>query len=380
MKSEVSVVRCHDYGEGQVEDAVRRSLALIGGAGKLIKPGDRVLLKVNILAPAEAEQAVTTHPSLVRAMIKLVREAGGVPFVADSPGFLFAGGRNNAMKKSGIMKAAEELGAEVLQFETVPDSFVEVDVPGGAELKTIYAARLALEADVIISMPKLKTHGNTLFTGAVKNMFGAVPQKTRMLAHSLVTNEKFSSALVDIYSVFKPDLAVMDAVVGMEGDGPRHGQPRKIGLVLASFDPPALDAVASKIVGFEPGAILTTKFAHERGLGCGDPGCISVLGETIEDVAVPDFKKPASMRMFSSIMSLLAPLINGLVKVEPHLDKAKCTRCAVCAKSCPVHVITLDPYPIIDRSSCIKCYCCNELCPEGAMEIKRTRLAKALSA
>ncbi|HIH43930.1 MAG TPA: DUF362 domain-containing protein, partial [Candidatus Methanoperedenaceae archaeon] len=210
-------------------------------------------------------------------------------------------------------------------------------MPGGMELKKIYAARLALEADVIISMPKLKTHGSTLFTGAVKNMFGAVPQKTRMLAHALVTNERFSSALVDIYSALKPHIAVMDAVVGMEGDGPRHGQPRKVGLVLASFDPPALDAVAGKIVGFEPGAILTTKFAHERGLGCGDLSKISVLGEQIDNVAVPDFKKPASMRMFSSLMSLFVPLINGLVKVEPHPVVSKCTRCAICAKSCPAH-------------------------------------------
>lgn len=372
-KSKVSIVRCADYDEKRVEEAVLDSIRLIGGLKGLIKKKDKVLLKVNTLAPAEPERAVTTHPSLVKAAIKLVREAGGEPIVADAPGFFFAGGKNMAFIKSGIKEAAESMGAEARQFETVENPFIETQVPDGALLKTIFAARLALEADVIISLPKLKTHSNTWYTGAVKNMFGAVAPKTRKIAHNLATYEKFSGALVDIYSVTKPKLAIMDAVIGMEGEGPRHGSPKQAGLILSSYDCVALDAVASKIIGYEPENILTTKIASERGLGTGELDRIEVLGERIGQVRT-DFKKPSGRMV--NVPPVFAKIANSLVYVRPELKEEKCKKCAICAKSCPAGAISMSPYPKIDRKLCIECYCCNEMCPEGAMEIKKSWIAK----
>jgi uncharacterized protein (DUF362 family)/NAD-dependent dihydropyrimidine dehydrogenase PreA subunit len=374
--TKVSIVKCRDYEEENVELAVRESLELIGGFRGIIRPNDKVLLKVNLLAPTEPEKAVTTHPSVVKAVIKLVRETGGIPIVADSPGFLFAGGKNTAIIKSGIKEAADQLGAEALQFETIENPFVEIEVPDGVQLGSVFAARLALEADVIISLPKLKTHGNTLYTGAVKNMFGAVAPKTRKLAHSLATYEKFAGALVDIYSVMKPKLAIMDAIVGMEGAGPRHGKPKEIGLVLASYDCVALDAVASRIVGFELGQIYTTKLAAERGLGNGDLDRIEVLGEKIDEVSL-QFEKPNGRQV--NIPPALMWFFDRLVKVEPRLVEEKCDKCRICARSCPVDAITLNPYPHIDRELCIECYCCNEMCPNGAIEIRRSWLARRVA-
>ena len=372
-QAKVSVIKCPDYQEERVEEALRQSVELIGGLKSVIKPGDKVLLKVNLLAPVEAHAAVTTHPSVVKATIKMVKEAGGIPLIADSPGFLYTAQNNRALRKSGIMEIAEAMEAEARQFESVENPFVKIDFPEGLWLKSLFYARLALEADCIISIPKLKTHGLTLFTGAVKNMFGAVAPKTRRAAHLLAKYEKFSGSVVDIYAFKKPDLAIMDAVVGMEGGGPRHGKPRNVGIILASYDCVSLDAVASKIIGFDPFDIYTTRLAHERGFGVGDIESIETVGENVEDVYI-DFEKPPVRK--TNIPTFAMKLFDRYLKIEPRLVEDKCSRCKICEESCPVESIKMSPYPVIDRDKCIQCFCCNEMCTEGAMEIKRNWLAK----
>lgn len=376
--STVAVVKCPGYEEELVWRAVSAALEDIGGLAGIIRPGDKVLLKANLLAPADPGEAVTTHPAVVRAVIEAVKEAGGVPVVGDSPGYFAraAGGKCPALSKCGLKQVADDLGIESFQFEAMEDSFIETGVPGGVYLDRIYAARLALEADVIVTLPKLKTHSNTWYTGAVKNMFGAVATRTRKEAHKLATLERFSGSIVDIYSVFKPQLAIMDAVIGMEGEGPRHGKPKPAGLILAARDPVALDAVASKIIGFDPMEILTTRQAAARGLGTGDLSAIEIVGERIEDAAV-SFKKPSGRMV--NIPPFVMRIADRLLKVRPECVNEDCDRCRICQKSCPVDAITMTPYPEIDRDRCIECYCCNEMCPTGAMQIKRSWLAARVS-
>lgn len=372
----VAVTRCDDYDDARVRAAVMKSLALIGGLADVIKPGDQVLLKANLLAPSDPSASVTTHPAVVRAVIEAVKEAGGVPVVADSPGYFYAGGKCRALTVCGLKDVADELGVESLQFEAMENPFVETPVPGGEYLDSIFAARLALEADVIITLPKLKTHASTWYTGAVKNMFGAVATRTRKQAHTLATYERFSSSIVDIYSVLRPRLAIMDAVMGMEGEGPRHGSPRQAGLILASKDPVALDAVASRIIGFDPMEIFTTRNATARGLGNGNLDKIEVLGELVENVTV-DFKKPSGRRI--NMPPLIMKFADRLLKVRPECIQETCDKCGICAKSCPVDAIAMNPYPNIDREKCIECFCCNEMCPTGAMEIRKNWLARRVS-
>ena len=372
----VAVIGCPDYSREHVCSAMREAVNRIGGLGGVVRPGDRVLLKTNLLAPSDPEEAVTTHPEVVRAAVELVKEAGGVPLVADSPGYFYAGGKCRALDKCGIRAVADDLGAESLQFEAVENAFIETAVPDGVHLKSIFAARLALEADVIITLPKMKTHASTWYTGAIKNMFGAVATHTRKEAHKLASYEKFSGSLVDIYSVLRPRLAIMDAVEGMEGEGPRHGGRRHVGLILAARDPVALDAVASRIMGFDPMEIFTTAEATRRGLGNGRLEEIEVLGQRVGDVAV-DFKKPSGRRI--NVPPLVMKMIDWLIRVRPQLIREKCDRCAICSKSCPVEAIKMDPYPEIDRERCIECYCCNEMCPTGAMEIGKNWLARRVS-
>lgn len=374
--SQVAIVKCPDYNAGRVEKAVREAVHLLGGLKQVIKPGDRVLLKANLLAPCDPEEAVTTHPAIVGAVIKIVQDAGGIPVVGDSPGYLFAGGKCRALRACGIKSVADNLGAQSLQFESLKNAFLKTEIPSGVYLKTIFAARLALEADVIITLPKLKTHASTWYTGALKNMFGAVATRTRKHAHALAAYESFSGSLVDIYSVLKPQLAIMDAIVGMEGEGPRHGKKRSLGLVLAAYDSVALDAVASKIIGFDPMEIYTTKIATERGLGNGHLGEIEVVGERIDKVSV-NFEKPSGRRL--NVPPFLMKIADRLIKVQPQLVASRCDRCRICTNSCPVNAISMNPYPKIDRERCIECFCCNELCPTNAMEVGKNWLARRIA-
>lgn len=372
----VAIQRCETYEEAEIAAAVRAAVDAAGGLGSLITPGARVLLKANLLAPVSPEAAVTTHPAVVKAMITLVREAGGDPFVADSPGFLFVGGENSALEESGVKQAADEMQVESFQFEHVEQPYMDTEVPDGQWLESIYAARLALEADVIITLPKLKTHENTMLTGAVKNMFGAVATRTRKKAHRAGSYERFSAAVVDIYATLRPGFALMDAVVGMEGGGPRHGTPRQVGLVIASADPVALDAVAAAITGFDPQEVATTRIAAGRGLGTGDLSAIETTGISIER-AVVDFRKPGGLKR--NVPSFLFAIAERLTRVQPLATESICTQCEQCREACPVAAITMEPFPVIDREGCIECYCCNELCPTGAMELKRSWLARKLA-
>ncbi|RJQ47726.1 MAG: DUF362 domain-containing protein [Gaiellales bacterium] len=371
----VAVERCEDYDEAAVTAAVAAAVENAGGLAAAVSPGDRVLIKANLLAPVPPEAAVTTHPAMVKAAIAMVREAGGEPLVADSPGFLFVGGEDSAIEASGVKQACDEMGADSFQFEQVERPYVETEVPGGQWLSSIYAARLALEADAIITLPKLKTHENTMYTGAVKNMFGAVAARTRKKAHRAGSYERFSAAVVDIFSALKPGFAIMDAIVGMEGSGPRHGEPRQVGLVLASPDPVALDAIATAIAGFRPGEVATTRIAAGRGLGIGDLGSIDIAGVSIREAAVR-FRKPGGLKR--NLPSFLFAVADRLTRVQPACAESVCTQCGQCRLACPVAAISMAPYPVIDRERCIECYCCNELCPTGAMELRRSWLARRL--
>lgn len=373
--TKVSIIRCKDYEQENIDKAVQESLNLIGGLNRIVKPKDRVLLKINLLSGSDPSKAIITHPAIIKSVARLVKEAGGIPIIADSPGSFSKKVKNSALIESGIKKVADDMGVEALQFETIRNAFVKVDVPDGVCLKTLYAARIVLEADVIINLPKLKTHIETLYTGAVKNMFGAVPPKTRKIAHNFGTYERFSNAIVDIYSVVKPHLSIMDAVIGMEGEGPGNGNPKFVGLILASCDSVALDAVASKIIKYEPMDIYTTKFATERGLGNGDLSKIETLGEEINKVII-DFKKPRLM--VTNVPPLLMGMYNVIKTVEPRLIKDKCKKCGICAESCPPGAINLNPYPVIDRNLCIECFCCSELCPESAIRARKHWIVRLL--
>ncbi len=375
----VSMTKCSDYDPARVEAAIAESLDLLGGIAQFVKPDNRVLLKFNLLVGAAPEKAITTHPSVVRAMIRQVRAAGGVPRVGDCSGLEGPpnpGRYYGACRLSGIKQVCDEEGVELVHLSA---ESVEVENPQGRAFKRFTLAKAVVDADVVISLPKLKTHGLTLFTGGIKINFGCLPGLQKAQMHLRAQGiEYFSQMLVDLLLAVKPALTVMDGVVGMEGNGPRNGQPKPIGAILASVDPVALDAVACALVGIEPQMVPTTRLAHEQGVGVGDLAQIDVLGEPLAAMRVSDFRLPSGPEIFFRATGLLHFLQNRLV-ARPALVTERCKGCWVCVEHCPAEALSKNGRrPEFDYRKCICCYCCQELCPNDAVELRRPLLARVL--
>ncbi len=370
--TQVSITKCGSYLEEEVAKAVAEALRLIGGLDSIVKPGQRVLLKVNMLNGKPPEAAVTTHPAIVKAVIEEVKKVGGKPIIGDSPGGVSTR-VENIYTSTGIRRVAEECGAELVVFES--EQPVKVQNPDARVLKEIHIAKPVAEADVIINLPKLKTHALTLYTGAIKNLFGVIPGAGKSQIHRIAPKpDKFGHALVDILEVVKPSLTIIDGVVGMEGNGPSAGIPRKVGVVIAGRDPVSCDVVGSSIIGFNPLQICTTKAAVRRRVGIGNIDDIEVLGVPISEAKVEDFLHPLTgfLLIFPEFLWRLAA---SAFKVRPYINKGKCTGCGLCVKSCPVEAMVLKKrVPLIDYKECIECFCCHELCPQMAITLRRTWL------
>jgi len=334
-----------------------------------VSRGDRVLLKPNLLSAKDPSRAITTHPHIVETVAALVREAGGEPFVGDSPGGAIRG-IERVWKNTLMSEMAERAGLELVNFEA--SSSQEID----AGKFKLYIARPVLEADVVINLPKLKTHTLTLLTGAVKNMFGVVPGFRKAEMHKIFPKPaEFAAMLVELYSHVRPAVNIMDAVLAMEGNGPSSGVPRKAGLIAVSDDAVAMDAVISSVIGFKPEKIDTTRLSGERGLGVTDREKIEVTGDAAGTV-IEDFDLPSNLGM-RLIPGPLARMVAPLVWLKLVIDREKCTGCEMCFKSCPVKTIVPDGEKFrVVHDGCVQCMCCHELCPENAVEIKLSWLAR----
>ncbi len=374
--STVTIARCAEYTAQSLDTALDAALSPLGGMAAFVSPGQRVLLKVNLLAKAVPERAVTTHPELVRSLIRSVRAAGGVPVVGDSPGGPNTPGMvRKVWQESGIGEVCADENVELVLFD---DDCVRAPSTEGSLYGAFTLGREVVDADVLISVPKLKTHGFMMFTGAVKNLFGCIPGLEKAQFHLKVPDrDDFGSMLVDLMLACRPSLAVMDAVVGMEGDGPAGGNPRHIGAVLASADCVALDVVAAAIAGLDPLEVYTNKAAARRGLGPSSADEVDVVGVAWRDLAPPDFALPA--RDISAKMPpWLGRRLRSWTTARPVLaDQAGCTRCRTCEQNCPVDAIVVGPDgPAFDHSTCIRCYCCQELCPPQVIGLKVPAIAR----
>jgi uncharacterized protein (DUF362 family)/NAD-dependent dihydropyrimidine dehydrogenase PreA subunit len=370
MITEVSIVKCGNYNASLVLEATRKAINLLGGISSFIRFGSKVLVKPNLLMAKEPESGVDTHPEVVRAVIRILKQINCKIYVGDSPSVW-----GNQIEKveevyevSGIKKVSEEEGAELVRFDK------------RRWRKNFPLTTWLDNCDYFVSIPKFKTHGLTILTAAIKNLFGLVSGTYKTELHKKYFQaEDFSRIIVDIYEEVKPSLTVIDGIVAMEGDGPATaGKLRNQGLLLAGTDCVALDSVLALIMGLRPDDILSTKEAAQRGLGVLDINSIRVLGEKLADVIGEPFSLPAT----STSSKIPQPVINlakKLIHFYPRINRHNCIRCGTCIQACPQKVITMKNNRIvINYKGCISCFCCLESCPESAIKINKSLLAKMI--
>jgi uncharacterized protein (DUF362 family)/Pyruvate/2-oxoacid:ferredoxin oxidoreductase delta subunit len=323
----------------------------------------RVLIKPNVLRASAAGEGIVTHPALVRAVVEKVEALGPASIVVgDNPGVMGYGANEACFRKTGVMEAAkgyyQNIGNETQEVDFNPDFMAKVALSG-----------IVLEADVIISLPKFKTHGLTVLTGAIKNSYGFLPgaQKAR-LHRAAASPEHFHEMLIDIFRLRVPDLFIVDAVVGMEGNGPASPDLREIGLILASDNGVAVDAVIATLMGCEPGRLRFLQRAKETGLGDYDLNGIEVIGAL---KPLSDFKLPplSGERDFNN--KAIQEVLRSRAILRPQVDPTLCTGCGTCVQQCPVSALSMrDQLPQVAADLCITCFCCQEICPEKAMTLR----------
>ncbi len=363
----VAVRHCPAYEPALVKEAVARlGQDIAGGWQALIPRGSRVLIKPNLLTAATAEQVVSPHPEVVRALIAECRAAGARSIViGDSPGM---GTAQKVAAKCGILDAARDLGVEVINFE---DS-VTVAAPEGFQNRSFTIARAVSEADLVINLAKCKTHAMMVMTLAVKNMFGAFAGKRKAQWHlqSGRRQEHFARMLVELAYLIRPAVSVLDGVMGMEGNGPNSGNPRKLGFLAASRDMLSLDRTACEITGVAAEKVYIFKAAEGLGLAADMEG-IELVGDPIEPLKISDLKPAALMHVEGpTLFRPFAGLLRSLLTTRPVVDPVRCKGCGLCVKACPAEAIAqpaAGSLVSIDDAACIRCYCCQELCPEGAI-------------
>ncbi|WP_295160686.1 DUF362 domain-containing protein [uncultured Brachyspira sp.] len=373
--SKVAVIKCENYNFEEVKASIKRAINLLGGIDLFVKEHDKVLLKPNLLAAETADRSVTTHPVVFEAAASIFQEKNTEIFYGDSPGI---GHGSSVALKSGIDEAANKLNVKYADFEEP----IGVSYENGVQEKSFTISKPVREADVIISLPKLKSHALTTMTGAVKNQFGCIPGFRKAEYHlKLPDFEDFSTMLLDLNKLVNPKLYIMDGILAMEGNGPRNGSPKKVNALIVSADAVALDYVASEIISFDYNTIPTLKMGFKHCFSNKDD--IEVLGDGIESVKVHDFKKPhKGIGIGRSLMKLSKfPIIKKIFSFiipKPVIEKNKCLKCGVCVKVCPVTPLALnfekkgaDYPPKYYYKNCISCYCCQELCPHKAIVLKR---------
>ena len=353
----VSVRKVQKYHSGDILKAVEEIYLAAGGPDP---KGKKVLLKPNILADLPPERAVTTHPEVFKACAMYFQSRGATVLAGDSPALHTAGFK---AKICGIGPVCDELGIEWIDFSKDPihkDGFK--------------FAKIIDEVDMIVSLPKLKTHELAYFTGATKNLFGLIPGLSKAMLHAKYPNRNsFSAMVVDVMKAVKPSFAIMDGIIGMEGPGPQNGQPKHIGLMLGSCNHIALDIVASQIAGYNPMDIPMLAHAVKEGVQVHNLKEIELEGGTIKDWRVKNFKRIAIDRRYNlAFMGVRWQRWMRRFDRRPIFDHDKCILCQKCVKICKAEALSVKDGKIqIHDPNCIRCYCCHEVCPVSAIDIKR---------
>lgn len=377
--SKVAVLECGNYNPEMLIAKLNQGLDLLGGWDKYVAPGMKVLLKVNLIGPKGSETGAVTHCEFVRAIIRILKEKGCVVRIGDSSGGAIAGMAPTALsfEVSGLKKAALEEGAEIINFDGA--GVIKVEPKNGFS-ERMYLAKPVFEADLVINLPKLKTHSAAIYTGAVKNVFGLIPGLRKAEYHKLAPDPaQFGQILADIHQAVPAlKLHIMDGVTAMQGEGPTAGTVYHSNKLLISSDPLALDIAAIHMIGADPNNVPILHAARANNLGEFDLAKIEIVGDYPVLPRLQGFKLPARYQKKPSKnrSKMLVHVVN-FFKKRPKINQNLCQSCGMCIESCPVEAIDKHSKKI-DYAQCIECLCCHELCRYQAVELKNDNRLAAL--
>ena len=373
---DVAVVRCKTYDVEAVKPALEEALNAVNGLD-FVKHGMKIIIKPNLVSFKKPDAAATTHPALLEALVKMLLARGADVTIGDSPGGPHSLPLLNRVYAATGMDRLEKLGAKLNRNMNEKN----VDFPEGKVLKNFTYTEYLDEADAIIDFCKLKSHGMLGMSAAVKNLFGTIPGLKKPEVHYKFQNDaEFADMLVDLNEYFKPRLAICDAVVGMEGNGPTAGTPRQIGAIIASKSTYYADVVGAELIGMNIDGLPTLQAAYERGFAPASSKNLRVYGD-IRALTVDDFKAPPVRGLsFMRKGNVLHFISKASLEHKPTLKKRLCVGCGECARMCPAKAIEMkNKKPHINREKCIRCFCCQEFCPRAAMVAHRPLAAKVLN-
>lgn len=377
MNDTVSIARCESYDPKSVKEALLAALSPIHGLD-WVTPGMKIAIKANLMMRVKPEKAATVHPEVATALCELLIERGASVVLGDSPGGPFSAVYLTSVYSGTGMRQILETGAQLNE----DFSIIDVADPNAVAAKEFQITNYLVEADAIIDLCKIKTHGLMAYTGACKNLFGAIPGLRKSEYHYRYnTHEMFANMLVDVCEWCKPKLSIADAVMTMEGNGPSGGNPRFMGAVLASFSPHALDLAGAHLMNLNVDDVPTLKAACTRGLVAQDVSALTVFGD-LESFVIPDFQLTPKhdVTLWGTKNEALAKVLSGMFASRPEINCAKCIGCGECKKVCPAKAIRMDQKrAIIDTKKCIRCFCCQEFCPQGIITIHRPAVARMLN-
>lgn len=373
---DVAVVRCKTYDVEAVKPALEEAVNAVNGLD-FVKSGMKIIIKPNLVSFKKPDAAATTHPALLEALVEMLLARGADVTIGDSPGGPHSLPLLNRVYAATGMDRLEKLGAKLNRNMNEKT----VDFPEGKVLKNFTYTEYLDEADAIIDFCKLKSHGMLGMSAAVKNLFGTIPGLKKPEVHYKFQNDaEFADMLVDLNEYFKPRLAICDAVVGMEGNGPTAGTPRQIGAIIASKSTYYADVVGAELIGMNIDGLPTLQAAYERGFAPASSKNLRVYGD-IRALTVDDFKAPPVRGLsFMRKGNVLHFISKAALEHKPTLKKRFCVGCGECARMCPAKAIKMkNKKPHINREKCIRCFCCQEFCPRAAMVAHRPLAAKVLN-